>query len=166
MRIWLGRRRCDDFYGIGGGRRTVSRPGRLDDAEKSSHLVLLLDHVEGFGGCRALVAPRTLPSATQARTCEVLSLTACTGKVRVPSNRQSTRQITLDRARRSLVTFDVKKKAPFSTSVVFRFSNTREYAANPLRREVHPFTWDGAVTHEQDGRCPRGDFSSDLIWRW
>ena len=60
VRIWLGRRRCDDFYGIGGGRRTVSRPGRLDDAEKSSHLVLLLDHVEDFGGCQALVRPGSL----------------------------------------------------------------------------------------------------------
>ena len=103
VRIWLGRMSCDDFYGVRGGRRTVVRPGRLDYARKTSHLVLLLDHVEGFGGCRALVAPRTLPSATQARTGEVSSLTARTGKVRVRSNRRSTRQMTLDRARRSLV---------------------------------------------------------------
>ena len=91
-----------------------------------------LDLKVALGGCRALVAPRPLPSATQTWTREVLSLTVSAGGLRSLSTRRSARHISMGRARRSLVTFDVERKAPFSTSDVFRFSNTREYATNPL----------------------------------
>ena len=96
--------------------------------------------LEGFGGCRALVAPRPLPSAAQARTVsgEISSLAACTGKVRVRPNCRNARQITIGRAWRSLVGFEVgREERSILTVSFFRLSNTREYAVHSLVTNRH-----------------------------